>query len=369
MNLLKNRAFCVLPFIQEFQGVNGVRMLCCYSNTPIDTINSVETNALRHQILEGNPIPNCQSCYKLEQNKTISPRIRESIRWLRDLEIKSYIENWSPENLQTFFYDIRFDNKCNLACISCGPHSSSLWEKELGQTKSTLSPSLDIDRLLTAKKLYLAGGEPLIIDQFKDLLQAVAAQSVQPEIVINTNLTRVSNEIAQTLGQIKNLTLTVSVDAFEKVNEYHRWPSRWDKFMRNLEWAKEIGCNIHFNSVVDAVTVINIDQLVKIEHMADMWTLSNLIRPPALCVALSHVPGFCLAWTACALRYRTRSCSRWPPSTPSRPTSISLPGRTSIQMSLVWRPTLLLSLSPRGLRIVENVFRASPFVQNTSEAG
>ena len=284
MNLLKNRAFCVLPFIEEFQDVNGVCKVCCYSHTPIDTINSVETNALRQQILEGNPIPHCQSCYKLEQNKTISPRIRESIRWLRDPEIKSYIENWSPEKLQTFYYDIRFDNKCNLACISCGPDQSSLWEKELGQTKSTLLPRLDIDRLLTAKKLYLAGGEPLIIDQFKDLLQAVAAQSVQPEIVINTNLTRVSNEIAQTLGQIKNLTLTVSVDAFEKVNEYHRWPSRWDKFMRNLEWAKEIGCTIHFNSVVDAVTVINIDQLVKIEHLADMWTLTNLTTPPALCV-------------------------------------------------------------------------------------
>ena len=284
MNLIKNSAFCVLPFIQEFQGVNGVRKVCCYSTTPIDTINSENTNALRQQILQGKQIPNCQSCYRLEQNNTISPRIRESISWLRDPEIKNYIENWSPDKLQTFYYDIRFDNKCNLACISCGPHSSSLWEKELGQTQATLSPRLDIDRLSTAKKLYLAGGEPLIIDQFRDLLQAVASQSVQPEIVINTNLTTVSDEISQTLSQIKNLTLTVSVDAFEKVNEYHRWPMRWAKFMRNLEWAKEIGCTIHFNSVVDAVTVINIDQLVKIEHIADMWTLSNLINPPALCV-------------------------------------------------------------------------------------
>ena len=84
------------------------------------------------------------------------------------------------------------------------------------------------------------------------------------------------------LKRIKNLTLTVSVDAFESVNEYHRWPLKWSKFVQNLNWARSINCTIQFNSVIDAVTILNIDKLCSIEHMADQWNLAVLTSPPAL---------------------------------------------------------------------------------------
>lgn len=128
----------------------------------------------------------------------------------------------------------------------------------------------------------MAGGEPLIIDEMIDVIDLVSRSVTQPELVINTNLTRVNDDIKQNLAKIRRLTLVVSVDSFGSVNEYHRWPSVWDKFLNNLQWARSIPCNIMFNTVVDAVSVIDLAGLLEIEHMADQWNLTILDRPAAL---------------------------------------------------------------------------------------
>ena len=163
-NLLKNGTFCVLPFISKYQNLNGKNYLCCHSDIPVDPNESV---TLREKIWGGEKIPHCNRCYDLEENNTISERQRVSARFLKDADIQKYIATWTPDTpLTTFFYDIRFDNKCNLACISCNPTNSSLWAKEL-QTPIVKHPlNFDLTQCLLAKKIYLAGGEPLIIDEF-----------------------------------------------------------------------------------------------------------------------------------------------------------------------------------------------------------
>jgi sulfatase maturation enzyme AslB (radical SAM superfamily) len=279
---LKNTAFCVLPFIEKFQDLDGKNYLCCHSRIPV--VDS-EMDHIRSQILDQQLISQCEGCYRLEQQKTISPRQIETSRWLQDPEVKSYVENWQPGTASHIcFYDIRFDNKCNLACIGCGPKSSSLWAKELGVTAAKHSLNFDINQALTAKKVYLAGGEPLIIDQFIDFITQVSQQDQQPELVINTNLTRINDELKHTLQHIKNLTLVVSIDAHGSVNEYHRWPLKWKKLVDNLEWVQSINCNIFFNTVADAVTVLNLQQIQELEHFANSWNIEILTRPAALMI-------------------------------------------------------------------------------------
>jgi MoaA/NifB/PqqE/SkfB family radical SAM enzyme len=280
---LKNKAFCVLPFIEKFQALDGKDYLCCYSNRI--TLNN-DIVKLSSKILNGEQIPHCKKCYDLDVQRIVSPRLRESSRWLKDPEIVSYLTNWTPESEQkTFFYDLRFDNKCNLACISCNAMSSSLIAKELNVTVPKYKLNFNVNDCLTAKKIYLAGGEPLIIDEFIDLIFKIADQDEQPELAINTNLTIITPKLKSALSRIKNLTLTVSVDSFGRVNEYHRWPMKWSKFMNNLLYARNnLDCTIQLNSVVDAVTVINLAKLVEIEHLTDQWSLSVLTSPGALVV-------------------------------------------------------------------------------------
>ena len=279
---LKNPSFCVLPFIEKFQDLDGKNYLCCYSRVPIDCEN---LDHIRSQILDQQPLVECKNCYAQEQQKIISARQRESSRWLRDPEVKNYIDNWQPgDPSKTYFYDIRFDNKCNLACITCGAHSSSLWAQEMKVISPKYDLRFDINEAITAKKVYLAGGEPLIIDQFIDFIVRISKQDQQPELVINTNLTRVNDQLKHILQQIKNLTLVVSIDAYKSVNEYHRWPMKWDKLIDNLEWARNINCNIQFNTVVDAVSILNLQQIQQLEYLADQWHLSVVRTPKELLV-------------------------------------------------------------------------------------
>ncbi len=143
---------------------------------------------------------------------------------------------------------------------------------------------LDFDNadIVTSSKIYMAGGEPLIIDKCIELLKQVAGQDQQPEVVINTNLTRVDPDMQMILQRIKNLTLVISVDAYSRVNEYHRWPMKWKKFIDNLTWARDVGCTIQFNTVLDAVSIINAAELVLIESQCDMWNLAVLTGPVEL---------------------------------------------------------------------------------------
>jgi len=283
MSLLKSKTFCVLPWIEKFQNLDGLNYLCCHSNVPVQPD---EIESIRVKIHNQQPVSQCESCYKLDQQRVVSPRLQESSRWLRDPEVKMLIEQWQPGDPEsTFFYDLRFDNKCNLACICCDPTASSLWARELGIKIQSQTVRFAKDDMGQSKKIYMAGGEPLIIDQFIELLDHISTQERQPEIVINTNLSRVDPHMQKTLQQIKNLTLVVSVDAFGSVNEYHRWPIKWNKFINNLSWAKDIGCTIQFNTVIDAVSVINAADLVDIEHYCDLWNLTVLTHPTSLHVS------------------------------------------------------------------------------------
>ena len=283
---LKSKTFCVLPWIEKCYEHNGLQYLCCQSRTPV---KDSELNSIREQLKNQEFIPHCKFCYDLEKQKAISPRLLETSRWLKNTEVKSYIDNWKQgQQEKTFFYDIRFSNKCNLACIPCNPTNSSLWANELGIKVETQSHSFDINDVVSSKKIYLAGGEPLITEQCIDLLQRVAEQQQQPEVIINTNFTRNNDQIQQILKNIKNLTLVVSVDAYKHVNEYHRWPMSWNKFIENLDWAQDIGCTIEFNSVIDAVSIINAADLVEIESRCNFWNLAILTTPAAL--AINNLP-------------------------------------------------------------------------------
>jgi len=286
---LNNGAFCVLPFIEKFQNLNGKRYVCCHSDIPVDSQKVIQ---IQQNIYNGIKVPECSGCYQKESKNTISPRQRESVRWLKDSEVKKYVGSWTPDTKsKTFFYDVRYSNKCNLACISCNPKDSSLWAKELNIEVEKNTLDFTIEELISAKQIYLAGGEPLIIDEFLQLIDTIADQDTQPELVINTNLTRVTDDLKYTLSKIKNLTLNVSIDAYESVNEYHRWPLRWPKLIDNLRWVSDnVSATIRITTVVDAVSIFNIDQLINIESLFDQWYLVVLNTPNSLLI--ENLPNY-----------------------------------------------------------------------------
>lgn len=283
--LKKGDTFCVLPWIEYHSSTDGNQYFCCYSTVPL--INETSANLIRQKTLNNEKVDHCTHCYKLEENNVISPRQRESALWLKDISVSNKFKN--EPYYEPLFLDIRTDNKCNLACIGCGPYSSTLWQKELGVPIKRSSQLPNFDKIKKSKKIYMAGGEPLIIDSYLDIIDFVAAENPDIELVINTNLTTLPESTVKSLQKIKKVSITVSIDSYGKVNEYHRYPLKWDKFIRNLDILKQTGIYVEFNTVVDAVSIFGFKELHKLEHYTKRWDLQILARPVAL--KLENLPN------------------------------------------------------------------------------
>lgn len=280
MDYKENSSFCVLPFIHKHKRLSGSETLCCFSQVPVNK-NSIQN--IRKKILEGERVKNCETCYKQEERGLISHRIKENKRWLDDPEVKNYIDNYSLEKEEvTYSYDLRYSNICNLACIGCMPQQSSLWAKELNIAIKPIDFKFDIASAKKAKWIYMAGGEPFLTDELVELLKNISTLDEQPFICINTNLTVQDDNVKKICEKLKSLTLHISIDGINKVAEYHRWPIKWEKFERNLQWAKDLNCNIMFNTVVDAVNVSFIHEILPYENYVSNWSLISLLQPTQL---------------------------------------------------------------------------------------
>jgi sulfatase maturation enzyme AslB (radical SAM superfamily) len=283
--LKKGDTFCVFPWIAYHSKTDGKQYFCCYSNVPIT--DEAFTNITRQKILNNEKVSHCNHCYSLEENNVLSPRQRESVLWLKDVSISNIFKIES--DYEPLFLDIRADNKCNLACIGCGPSASTLWQKELEIPTKRYSQLLDFEKIKKVKKIYMAGGEPFIINNYLNIIDFIAAENPDIELVINTNLTRLPDSAIKSLQKIKKVCIIVSLDAYGKVNEYHRYPLKWDKFVRNLDILQKTGIRIEFNTVVDAVSIFGFKELNKLEHYAKRWDLQILTNPTAL--VLENIPN------------------------------------------------------------------------------
>jgi hypothetical protein len=272
--------FCVLPFIHKHQRLSGDETLCCFSQVPVkkESMSDVQT-----RLLNGEKIPHCKQCWKVESLNLESHRQRENKRWLEDKEVLNYIQSYNiGDELKTFSYDLRFSNLCNLACIGCMPQQSSLWAKELKTEYPMIPTKFSIDETTNAKYIYLAGGEPFLAPETTELLEKITLRKKQPIVCINTNLTVQDDYIKELCAKLNSLTLCISIDGLNDVAEYHRWPIKWEKFLRNLEWAKTLNCDIMFHTVVDAVNVSFVHEIMQYENYTDKWTLTLLERPMSL---------------------------------------------------------------------------------------
>ena len=162
------------------------------------------------------------------------------------------------------YIDMRFGTKCNLKCVMCSPHDSSLWVKDhqalypqienenLKQTMEWNKKGRENDatynwhkdnpifweqlyeQIPHMQQLYFAGGEPLIIEEHYDLLERVIEMGYADKIELryNSNGVEWRHDLFDLWKHFKLVRYHYSVDSIEGMNDYIRYPSEWD---RNLE--------------------------------------------------------------------------------------------------------------------------------------
>ena len=281
--MLGNGSYCALPFVHRYLDLDGNNYLCCYSKTKVDLAKDIPQ--IQTKLLSGVKVENCNKCYNWEKQGSISPRVKETIGLLKNSRIVNTLEQSSKDidKAVVLSYDIRYDNRCNLACIGCNPKDSSLWARKLKtpiELIETTGP--DIEQIANSERIYLAGGEPLINDKVYQLLSTITQQDYQPEIVINSNIASIKPRFYEVFAKLKNLSITISFDGYGKVNEYHRWPLQWDKFYNNMKTINSMGIYISWNTVLDSVSIWGLEQMISIEDFSQTWNIRVLQEPQSL---------------------------------------------------------------------------------------
>ena len=260
-----------MPFIHLHVNEDDLIKLCCYSqpvkkmSTDFDFASDAEYNSIREQMLAGDRVKHCAACYQIEDNGGESYRNSNTNEWLTKLKI----DNIDQVITRLMYYDIRNDNTCNLSCRMCYPGASSQIEKEYAKLgwqvlvntrESTLTNLIDFS---TIQRLYVAGGEPTLMPEFKKFLhRAIELGRTDIELRIITNATNINKEIAELLSKFPNKNFTVSIDGFDKVNRYIRWPSNWDSIVANIERLYTITPTVSFNISVSMWNISNLSRLV-----------------------------------------------------------------------------------------------------------
>jgi organic radical activating enzyme len=316
MDLTGSPSFCVLPWIHLATRPNGDMRICCVANAsgadsgeydvglvkkedgtpanfgrdlPTEAFNNDYMKSVRKTMLAGEVPASCLKCYQEEQQGIASKRIWETGTWhlhekidIKELITETQDDGAVPYKLQ--YLDLRLGNTCNLKCIMCSPHDSSLWtpehkkvypifsspliKKQMGWDKNFHDNSWHenpefwkevYEQIPNIKQLYFAGGEPLLIKEHRVFLNEIINRGYADQISLryNTNGILVSDEMIDVWSKFKKVKVGVSLDGIGSRGEYIRFPLDWKVVEENLIKLDNAPYNIQTN-IAMAVQILNI---------------------------------------------------------------------------------------------------------------
>ena len=287
------QTFCTQPFSNLQISVQGLYKVCCLANDDADrghikdengnylhvldhdiseVFNSITHREHRLQLSKNEAPVKCINCYDKESANNGKGSTRQVRNGMKDriIEIVDITEadslmkpDGSIDRLPISL-DIRFGNLCNAKCIMCNAAHSSLWMEDAvklhGNSAYTMFGT-DISNFgakerwwespiwwekfskiaPNLKHIYILGGEPLIVPEHDTLLEKLIEWGFAKDIELSydTNLTVINPKLISLWKQFKNIILRISVD--ETGDRYHfvRYPSKWDRLLKNIKTLRE----------------------------------------------------------------------------------------------------------------------------------
>ena len=285
---------------------------------------------VRQQMLAGEQPAGCGECAVMEQHHKVSGRQKQLLKvgvrlkqFEKTLVSSPWMDTFTADDFDHLPQDWQIDlgNYCNSACVFCDPHSSSRLAQEyrrigfiqdMPPANWTDDPSL-VDRFVdTVTKsphiqyLHFIGGETVITPAFKIILRALIQAGLNRTATIGftTNLTVWDTDVVDLLKQFHGVNLGMSVESFETVNDYVRWPSKLPVVLENLdrwqELAEQQGWLLQLRTTP---TLLTIGSLLSIYEYA--WTRKisvescNFLTEPAVMRPSVLPPSYRLAIVSC----------------------------------------------------------------------
>jgi len=362
-----SKTFCILPWIQLVVKNNGFIRLCCISpnsyesptymnmlnkenrkykyevkepdgvsgylgdSSISDVWNNKYMKSVRRMFLNNQIPTHCVKCFDSEYIGSESKRESEFRRWtnlLGEKEIEKIVSNTRQDGhlpLKLYYTNLRFGNKCNLACMGCSKNSSSTWEKipvsfkkiysntsqkkfvskEIGSMnwfKNKKFASEFDEQLHNIHSIYLSGGETLIIKEYEELVKKIIKIGRDKDVTIRyaSNGIFLEEKHFEMWKNFKQIKFLFSLDAVGDKNEYIRWPSRWNIIKKKLKMIDSMGGDniTPFNCcVVQATNIFYIPELIVWLHKQNYKKI-NPWRD------IGEIPAFNIAITPLCINIR-----------------------------------------------------------------
>jgi pyruvate-formate lyase-activating enzyme len=275
----QNKSFCLYPWIEMFNTGNNLK-LCSRSSSTVTTLTELKSwdqdtkyNDIRQRMLAGELLPeHCSTCYNYETAGIESYRQFESLDWVTQLDILSVDE---LENItHPYYYELHIGNHCNIKCRGCQPAYSrpiGIEAKKFNiiapsplnwEVHTPTTDHIDINLLDARSTVYFQGGEPTIMPEVVDFLnQCIEKNKTDFNLNMCTNGVKLSNKFLDVVNQFSKVSFSFSIDGFDKVNDYWRSGSQWNKVIANAHILESLGHKININTVPGIYNVTNLHLL------------------------------------------------------------------------------------------------------------
>ena len=360
---IMKKTFCPLPWNSINLRNNGDLRLCCNANsytanrgiirkedgTPYnagkddwnEARNAELLKDVRKTMLKGEWHPECERCRQEETNDIRSRREYEREDWAeyfgKHIDAKKAFEITDEDGTidvdkqKINFVDIRYGNFCNLKCRMCGPTDSHKWYEdhvkvhnrthfkdthEVIELTKNAKGKYSTDQYdwfqdsnmywhnfekyaVDAHKLYIVGGEPLIIQEHFESLERIVASGKAPgmRLEYNTNLTNVPPRLLEIWEEFKEIRLGVSIDGYGDVFNYQRFPGNFDQVYKNMQAIddnKNIALKGWFAVTVTPLNVFHFPEFMKWKLITSGLTRFNSITAdrPVVSHHMCHSPKY-----------------------------------------------------------------------------
>ena len=295
--------FCVLPFLGLECKTTGEASACCVqqevakdknktynfaNDTITDVFNSEWIKNLRKDFLDDVQVKSCYNCWDEERAGLVSKRMRELIRFEKNIE-------QSIQEPKIKYLDLKFGNICNLKCRICTSFASSKWAEEesklgLGHNGARMIEmgKWPKDNSNFWKDLYklsddvevieMFGGEPMLLKEHTFYLQRLVDTGKAKEKLLsyNTNGTQDMSRFYEQWREFKKVQVFFSIDGIGKRFTYLRHPADWSIVNGNIKHLLESGIENLEVSFFCSVSAFNIWYLDEVAEWAQQFPKSGL---------------------------------------------------------------------------------------------
>lgn len=258
-----NRIFPCCRFKHHVQAFDG---------NLTNVLTSAEYQELRRKSGNNEYIAGCKKCYDEEELGKLSLR-------------QEFNEKYDTDTVELKFFEVGFDNICNLTCDGCWEEFSSSWGKKINlKNELIVRSTTDIEFIPdTIDKILFLGGEPMMSSRHKRFLKKFKDLS-SLTVIYNTNGTfMLDAETIELLLMCKKAEFIVSIDAYGSLNNKVRSGSNWQDILNFLDQLTFYKFKFSIHTVIHLNNWMGLKDLANFIHKNGYcWSTNILTYPPHL---------------------------------------------------------------------------------------